>query len=192
MSVSSVCVGGVASSMLFIKNFKEKWSKQDIQFMIEDAGWGVVHDVKIRPSRRNVRHAIVWMHWDNTITHNLMLQNWLDVGETLSVPGSGLRACAYVNSCDTKCGKVHETSYTSYDQDDHDDDVEEAEDLYDEWPEWMDDSFSSGNTSWEPTVTPWRVDDVLEEGEIPEDFTYNPDQAFTGHGLRILHDLGIH
>jgi hypothetical protein len=92
---------------LFIKNFRGNISPQDIVQAIHRNGYGEVRDIQIRTSRRNIRHAVVDLEWNNQVLANLYVQGLLKMNETLHVPlphpyGKYIQLVQYQPTKDTK------------------------------------------------------------------------------------------
>ena len=93
---------------LFIKNFYEKLTCEDIINAIRSIDVGSVYSVQIRTSRRNIHHAIVEIIWDDTKSTSQFLRGLLNEGNTVCIslnsnyPDSYIEMVEYHEEVDTK------------------------------------------------------------------------------------------
>lgn len=102
---------------LFVKNFHEKLTSEDIANAIRAVDVGSVHSVQVRTSRRNVHHAIVEIVWDDTKSTSQFLRGLLNAGNTVCIslnsnrPNSYLEMVEYQEDIDTKRRKHNMIRY---------------------------------------------------------------------------------
>ena len=105
---------------LFIKNFYEKLTCEDIINAIRSIDVGSVYSVHIRTSRRNVHHAVVEIVWDDTSSTSQFLQGLLKTGKTVRIslnsnhPNSYIEMVEYQEEIDTKTQHTKEKEFAQY------------------------------------------------------------------------------
>jgi len=92
---------------LFVKNFRGNISSQDIIQAIQHNGYGQVRGIQVRTSRRNIRHAVVDLEWDNHVLANLYVQGLLKMNEAIHIRlrtpyGKYIQVVQYQHTMDTK------------------------------------------------------------------------------------------
>ena len=98
---------------LFVKNFHDKLTREDIANAIRGVDIGSVYSVQIRTSRRNVHHAVVEIIWDDTSSTSQFLQGLLKTGKTVRIslnsnhPDSYIEMVEYQEEIDTKTKTTH-------------------------------------------------------------------------------------
>lgn len=99
---------------LFVKNFHEKLTCEDITNAIRGVDIGSVYSVQIRTSRRNVHHAIVEIVWDDTKSTSQFLRGLLNAGNTVCIslnsnrPNSYIEIVEYHEEIDTKHRRTYD------------------------------------------------------------------------------------